>query len=340
METDGWVWLDAVTTPRGAGDARAPAEICRRSWEAGELLRRWPPQLAHPNKQLVYDLACPPGTVHRGTITYSRWAAGALPATIAPGLPVSIEARAGFFAYPPAGPGDSHEDWHLNFADRYLFYAYGSSLFVQDELQVAEHPALGAVREALLAAGETGCAALTEDETGPTPVLVRGVERRCAINTAGLYGFRFGVAGPDHIRAATRRLEPPGISNILAIAAPSSGRGAYTEAQVARILLTAWAGFTVARRESAGPITIHTGFWGCGVFGGNRILMTALQLVAARLAGTDRLVFYVGFRPADRHAFEAGSALSRSLLHEAHTTADLVTAVVEQRLMWGKGEGD
>lgn len=306
------------------------------------MVRRWPPQLANPNKQLVYDLACPPGSRFRGTITFSRWTAAvkALPDTPVSGSAVQIEMRPGFFEYPPSTPGDPARHWHVNFADRHLFYAYGTSLFAQDELQVAEHPALGAVREALVAEVGDGCAPLTEDETGPTPVLVRGVERRCAINTDGLYGYRFGVAGADHIRAATQRLDPPTVSNILAIAAPSSGRGAYTEAQVARILLTAWAGFAAARLEAAGPVTVHTGFWGCGVFGGNRILMTTLQLVAAQLAGAEQLVFYIGSRPGDRHAFEAGSALARSLLGNDPTTSDLIAAVVEQRLMWGQGDGN
>jgi hypothetical protein len=302
-------------------------------------VRRRPLQLAHSNKQLVYDLACPPGTTHAGTIVCSRWLADSLPASIPPRA-VDVELRNGFFQYPPVAPDARPEHWHVNFADRHLFYAYGTSLFSQDELQVAEHPALGAVREALLAEGGGGCAALTEDDAGPTPVLVRGVARRCAINTDGLYGYRFGVAGPDHIRAATHRLDPPTISNILAMAAPSSGSGAYTDTQVARVLLTAWAGFSAARLEASGPITVHTGFWGCGVFGGNRILMTALQLVAAQLGGTERLIFYVGSRPADRHAFEAGSTLARSVLGRVRTTPDAIAAVVEQRLMWGKGDGN
>jgi hypothetical protein len=39
--------------------------------------------------------------------------------------------------------------WHVNFADPQLFVAYGSQLLAQDELQAAEHPLLGSIREAL-----------------------------------------------------------------------------------------------------------------------------------------------------------------------------------------------
>ena len=40
--------------------------------------------------------------------------------------------------------------WHVNFADPQLFVAYGSGLLAQDELQAAEHPMLGSVREKAL----------------------------------------------------------------------------------------------------------------------------------------------------------------------------------------------
>ncbi len=43
------------------------------------------------------------------------------------------------------------QEWWVNFADPHLFVAYGSSLFAQDEIQVAEHPSLGHLREALYA---------------------------------------------------------------------------------------------------------------------------------------------------------------------------------------------
>lgn len=316
-----------------------PALICRRSWEADELVRRWPPKFAHPNKKVLYDVACPPGTRHGGTVTSSRWTGGRLPTDVPRERVTEVTGRPGFFDYARPAAGDATVHWHLNFADAHLFYAYGSSLFAQDELQTAEHPALGSLREALLADGDAGCAPLTEDAQGPTPVLVRGVERRCHVDTDGLYGYRFTGAPAERLREATQRLDPPTISNILAIAAPSSGRGAYKEEEIARILRTAWAGF-VAAREEAAPVTIHTGFWGCGRFGGNRILMTALQIVAAHLAGTEHIVFHLGQNAGDAHFFEAGCGMADALLAEHPTTLHVIGAVVDQRLMWGKGDGN
>ena len=321
-------------------DLTQPALICRRSWEADELVRRWPPKFAHPNKKVLYDVACPPGTHHGGTVNSSRWTGGRLPTDVPQVRVTEVTGRPGFFVYAPPAAGDATVHWHLNFADAHLFYAYGSSLFAQDELQTAEHPALGSLREALLGDGNAGCAPLTEDEQGPTPVLVSGVERRCHVDTDGLYGYRFAGAPAERLREATQRLDPPTISNILAIAAPSSGRGAYKEEEIARILRTAWAGFVAAREEAAAPVTIHTGFWGCGKFGGNRILMTALQIVAAHLAGTERIVFHLGQNAGDAHFFEAGCGMADALLAERPTTLHVIGAVVDQRLMWGKGDGN
>ena len=50
--------------------------------------------------------------------------------------------------------------------------------------------------------------------------------------------------------AATRRLCPPTITNILAMAAPACGYGDYTEQDINYVLNAAFTGFSAARRES------------------------------------------------------------------------------------------
>ena len=137
--------------------------------------------------------------------------------------------RDGYFDY-AAALGAGGVEWHVNFADPHLFVAYGSSLFAQDEMQVAEHPALGSLREALEAAGRR---AVTVEAGEPTPVLVTGVERRCAIATnpdtaagrpAGLYGNAFARASADAVARATTPIDPPTITNLIAMAAPPGGQ--------------------------------------------------------------------------------------------------------------------
>src|SRR5262249_17357234 len=142
----------------------------------------------------------------------------------------------------------------------------------------------------------------------PTPVLVRGVERRCRIATnpdaeqgrpRGLYGNNFAEAPAEAVARATTPIDPPTYTNTLAMEAPDGGWGAYRRQEIEYILSTAYTGFSAARIESAQVrepprVVIHTGFWGCGAYGGNRVLMALLQLLAARLAGIDRFVFHTG----------------------------------------------
>lgn len=307
-----------------------PALLFRRTFPTEPLMREHPPRLRHPNKQLVFDLACPAGARHQGAIEVTRWRADSLPEEL-PAASSKVTVRPGFFDYPP--PEKGAVEWHLNFADPRLFAAHAGPLLAQDELQVAEHPALGALRAALLPEGQ----ALTEDEQGPTPVLVAFVERRCALS--GLYGNAFAHATAKAVKAAVRPLSPPTLSNILAIAAPV-GRGEYSPGQIERITRTAYAGFAAAKSESQrfspdARTVLHTGFWGCGAFGGNRVLMTALQVVAARLAQVE-LRFHLGDSSGES-PFEEGVGVAQRIA--AKMTSEALRAVQELGFAWGVSNG-
>jgi hypothetical protein len=209
------------------------------TFEAGHLMREHPPRWHHANKQLVYEIACGSGRPPSGTIVYSRWCPMPLASAAAPAdAALRVEGRQDVYDYVPAGRSPGAVEWHVNFADPILFVAYGSRLFAQDEMQVAEHPALGALKEALDARGRP---ALTVERGAPTPILVTAVQRRCRIATDpnaaegrpyGLYGNAFATADAESIRRATTRIDPPTISNIIAIAAPSGAVGRYTAQQV------------------------------------------------------------------------------------------------------------
>lgn len=318
--------------------------LLRRRHEPADLLASHPPHLRHPHKRLVFDLACPPGARHTGPIELTRWAAAPLPATLAL-APTDIATVPGHYDYETRDAL-----WHVNFADPLLFVGYGSRLLAQDELQAAEHPLLGSLREALLAEGEE---ALTEQDGAPTPVLVAGVERRCAIATApdldagrpyGLYGNRFAAAPAEIVRAAVRVIDPPTRTNLIAMAAPGGGRGRYRPDELAGVLVTAYTGFAAAVAEShrlwpGAPVEARTGFWGCGAFGGNRRAMTLLQLLAARLAGVDRLRFYV-FDHAGEAAFRAGAADLARVLGGGETVAGVIDRVAELGYEWGVSDGN
>ena len=187
----------------------------------------------------------------------------------------------------------------------------------------------------------------------PTPVLVMGAERRLSIQTAPgagegrpswLYGMAFARATPDAVREATTRIDPPTISNILAICAPFGGRGRYQREQIELALATAYSGFRAAvleSRRAAGPdaqVAIHSGFWGCGAFGGNRVLMTLVQVLAADIAGVDRLVLHIG-APSGRTHVERALALVPDLT-TATSAAELIARLDALGLEWGVSDGN
>jgi hypothetical protein len=252
--------------------------IDRRTFEAAQLMAQHPPRWHDPNKRVVAEVSCPPGAMYAGTIGYSRWPAMNLPPRIEPLAADLIVVQPGFYDYRPALEGAV--EWHVNFADPHLFVAYSGRLLAQDELQVAEHPALGALREALVAAGER---ALTVDDGEPTPVLVTGVERRVAIATepdadagrpGGLYGNAFAHADPDVVRRAVTRQDPPTITNLIAMAALPGGWGAYQTDEIRTILVTA---FTASERPFRSRRTSSPSA---------RSSCTAASGAAARSAGT------------------------------------------------------
>lgn len=334
-------------------DSSALEPLQRRSYEAAELVRQHPPLLRNENKQVLFAIASPAGAVHSGRIEYSRWPEIPLrpPREVDPaGAARLAVVRDGFYDYRPVLDPGVGVEWHVNFADPNLFYAYGSALFAQDEIQVAEHPVLGSLREALVAEGQP---TTTIANGRPTPVLVMGAERRVRIKTAPgtesggpswLYGMAFARATADAVREATTRVDPPTISNIIAIVAPYGGRGRYQREQIGLAISTAYSGFRAAvleSRRTAGPdalVAVHSGFWGCGAFGGNRVMMTLVQLLAADMAGVARLVFHVG-DPSGRTSVERALALTPDLA-TATSETDLIGRADALGLVWGVSDGN
>jgi hypothetical protein len=325
--------------------------ICRQIFDAQTTSDAHPPKLRHANKRLLYQIACPPNSVHRGQLVFSRWQARTLDTIdLARSYDTEIESIGGYFGY-DRSPIDRQVEWYLNFAHSDLFCAYGFAVFAQDEIQVAEHPVLASLREALLSAT---IEPLTVERGVPTPILIRGVERRCAIATdvnpalgrpQGLYGNNFARASAEAISAATKPIDPPTITNIIAMEAPSGGYGSYQYDEIEYILTTAVTGFTAAKIESqlacADPkVVIHTGFWGCGAYGGNRVLMALLQLLAARLSGIDRLVFHTG-EPAGAESFaKANQILERLTIGANLDITDLLTSIEAMKFHWGVSDGN
>jgi len=325
-----------------------PKPLERLEFEAGALIKAHPPQWHHRNKQTVYEIACSSGFPFEGRIAYARWPEVKPPAEVV--AQSEFRVRPGVFEYARSA-GSPAVAWHVNFADPQLFFAYSSSLLAQDELQVAEHPILGSLRDALISRGMRP--ATMDEERRPTPVTISGVERRCAIDTlpnqqagrpAGLYGNAFARATRDQVKAATTPLSPPTISNILPMAAPTPGHGAYEAEEIVYVVNAAYTGFLAARRESealapkGSRTIIHTGFWGCGAFGGNRTLMTMLQALAADVADVD-IVYWAFDEAGVRLANDARKRYER-LRESTPSVPNILDDIVRQQFPWGVSDGN
>lgn len=323
----------------------------RYEFDAAELMAAHPPDLYDANKKVVFDIACPPGCAHRGRVSLTRWSSIVQPEQVNRQTCV-VESRDDVYDYLPVHDDAGAVEWHVNFADPHVFGYYGTGLMAQDETQCAEHPVLGSLREAL----RRRSLLLTKEDGKPTPILVTGAERRCSVaqdvnpgegRPDGLYGNEFEMAEPHVVARATRAIDPPTVSNIIAIAAPSGGQGWYQREDLAHILDTAYAGFRAAVLESArvrstndGPVVIHTGFWGCGAFGGNREVMTFLQIMAAKMAGVDRLVLHM----VDPRGFMTGQNITSLFADLAEEQKGDVTKLLARlyhlKLRWGVSDGN
>jgi hypothetical protein len=305
----------------------------RRTWPAAELAATYPLRFVEPRKALLHAIACPPGSVMQGDVEVTRWEAMPLPEAWPRPVLDDVSWHPGPYDYRPRRV--EADPWWVNFADPDLFFGYGLRYFAQDEVQCAEHPGLAHVREALHAVGEPAWTMVGE---APTPVLVRGVERRLKVSQ--LYGHAFRTADEATLRERAVPIAEPPRHHVLAIAALAHGAGTYTPGEIRTMLATAYVGFRAAvlEAERLGRVAeVHTGYWGCGAFGGNREMMLLLQLIAARAAGVAHLVLHVmddaglGWREV--------MAARVAALSEGAPAEVLVEHLAGLRIEWGNGDG-
>jgi hypothetical protein len=82
---------------------------------------------------------------------------------------------------------------------------------------------------------------------------------------------------------------------------------------------------------------VHSGYWGCGAFGGNPEMMLLLQMLAARAAGVEHLVLHV--MDAGGLAWRGVMAERLAALPETITRDAMVAHLAGLGLMWGQGNG-
>jgi hypothetical protein len=130
--------------------------------------------------------------------------------------------------------------------------------------------------------------------------------------------------------------------------APAGGEGCYRIEEIEYILKTAFTGFCAARIESqlesphAPSLIIHTGFWGCGAYGGDRVLMALLQILSARLSQVNCLVFHTSEAIGSQNLATAQQIVDRDLVPDNSPVK--VLALLEKihamEFQWGCSDGN
>lgn len=194
--------------------------------------------------------------------------------------------------------------WYLNFADPILFVASRGSLFAQDEIQTLEHPLLCAAQAYLTVNNIKGLESYTKVGNIPTPYLFRNVPYLVEIDTQPFVdGEKFSIYGnafsyyeynnPGVLDKAIKVRKKCSFSNIIAMAAPSPKYGCYDKDTILEMFSSVISAFKGAKCMSDNnAVEIHTGRWGAGAFGGNEELALIIQILGAKIAEIDNLVFH------------------------------------------------
>ena len=204
----------------------------------------------------------------------------------------------GTFRYDASTANTVH--WTPNFADSNLFGFCEGPLLAQDELQVAEHPALAHIKAALSPQQRT----LNRFDVA----LFQNVPRLGVLDTATplagrvppqtLYGNVFAGASQQEISSRLTRYNNPVGSNIYAIEAPRVPLALkdqpYQRQDLAALFFT-FKNFLHAMKETCPGVKniVHAGNWGTGAWGNDPKTVYLMTLAATRSAGTaDELRMY------------------------------------------------
>lgn len=254
----------------------------------------------------------------------------------------------------------------LNFADEILFGYCETNLFAQDEIQVAEIPMLRKWKTVF-----NGSRTLVGDKKNNSlkvyPHLFMNVKRVLNIDTKDIYGKNFSDEWVDSevIENRCHVISPPQNANILAISALRSQsmiyKYPYTENEIFETFCICYAGFKAATvseikytNKKKYFTLVSTGNLGCGAFGGNPVLMTIIQILAAYCAHVNILVYH----PMDKNKeFYEGIEFLDRLMDEEYkqlpfekdeydqetiyiNTRDLMKYLASKKFYWNASDGN
>ncbi|CAF2511735.1 unnamed protein product [Rotaria sp. Silwood2] len=326
-----------------------------------DLYEKYSPSFRDKNKQFIFKYInevkhyCPSPDRSLLVTRWKPFLPNLTPENLSP-TSTKVTFEANVFKYETCGDNQTVE-WYLNFANHDLFAFYSGPLLAQDELQVLECVELAALREYFVQTVNTVGSYTTGSDksthkTVPTPILISNTERVINMDTNKVYGNAFAKATERQLIQACVYLSQPQTVNLIAIEAPSHGRGSYTREQVNYIITTCYVGFKAAQllaykthalntkhqRSSSRSgkngfrTKIHTGWWGCGAYGNNRQMMILTQMLAAYWAQVEEIIFHTQTNEYDKDINAAREIVEKLLLEKNVDRA--IDEIVKLNLQW------
>jgi hypothetical protein len=257
--------------------------------------------------------------------------------------PVKVEQFQSPFPYTPSSQEEVFEVT-LNFSDpNGLFFFCFTDLFAQDEIQAMEFPlSMHLVKYA--AAHNPHI--INFDRQKIEVALLKNIPRFGEINLEGIYGNAFEKTSREQVLRQTTRIKAPSRHNLLALAAyqasPNEQGKPYKAKSIKMLFAMAYTGFLAAKQEAAIlPVVINTGNWGCGAFGNDPLLIAIIQILAAQLAGVEKLNYFTP-GPKQQNLIADAQEWIRQNLAESQSDVKTIIGIIadSQAFKVGKSDGN
>ena len=327
--------------------------LFQKDYNIGDLLGKYFPIWKNANKIYLKSLHEHIDYNRKENVSYSRWSNFSCEDKIFDlNCKFKLDIQANRYTYQDDYDKANEMHWYKNFADSHLFVAYYSSLFAQDEIQVAEHPILANLLCAVQSENSEQSHTLTIENGLPRPILIQNAVRKIDIDTVNypIYGNAFARAYEETIKQATRVLNPPSSTNFLCIQAPACGYGRYSLNSIKHIFSTAYSGYKAIKFETNKKLgensacALHTGNWGCGAYGGNHLLMAILQILAARCAQLDEVVYHTYNQTLKAHAEEGLNIIQKIIKEDSDINwiniDNCLQKIYDYKFQWNFSDGN
>ena len=296
----------------------------------------------HPNKQYIYNRAVransalPDGIERCITVKQmdaERCKRNNKLTSVTASMAGTFSEMGGAYDYHQMGREGRH--WWVVFSGDRPLMAYNGAMFAQEEIAAAIHPALCHLKEALQKED-----IVLRRHGRCDPLLVECVQCNVSLDLTNLYGRLFDQATKKQVSSSLTLRDPPTLSSLIFMTSHPMSQGAYTRANLLYLYETACAAFEgVTFYYFAMYHYVHTGHWGCGALGGNRVAVALMQMLAAATVSPVLRLVYHTFDTNGSEAYQHALALFQEWCTATDISVDqFIDNAVAAAFQWGESD--